>query len=174
MSLSVCYYLRIGNKFVSLLYVDDVLCNLYGVSSSEKNYLLPEGNRINWVDMLTDLLLELPPSKCKNGEVELDDIIEAICHYNTNYEIINLGSYIRCYYLMKVIGVRIVAYFVDISMFDKEKREYYRHLHDRDVWMDKEELLDYMKKLDITCEVNRSEFDILQSLYYSINYPKKE
>lgn len=169
MSLSVCYYLKVGNKFVSLMHVDDVLCNLYGINKSEKNYLFPEGNQVNWVDMLTDVLLELPLSKYKNDEVELDNIIEAVCHYNTNYEISNPGSYIRCYYLMKVIGVRIVAYFVDVSMFDNKKREYYRHLHDKDVWMGREELLDYVEKLGIACEVNKSERTILQNLYYAIN-----
>ena len=151
------------------MHVDDVLCNLYEINRSEKNYLFPEGNQVNWVDMLTDILLELPSSKCKNDEVEFDDIIEAVCHYNTNYEIRNLGSYIRCYYLLKVIGVRIVVYFVNVSMFDNRKREYYKHLYDRDVWMDREELLDYVGKLDIKREVDKPERDILQSLYYSVN-----
>lgn len=171
MSLSVCYYLRIGYKFVKLSYVDNVLCNLYGVNSSEENYLFPEGNRVNWVDMLTDLLLELPSSKCKNDEVDINDIIEVVCHYNTNYVIRNVGSYIRCYYLMKVIGITIVAYYADLSMFADKEREYYRHLHNRDVWMEREELLNYMQGLDMTRDVEKSERVILQNLYYSMNHP---
>lgn len=35
--------------------------------------------------------------------------------------------------------------------------------------MGREELLDYVEKLDIACEVNKSERTILQNLYYAIN-----
>lgn len=174
MSLTVFYYLKVNNRFVKLQDIDEVLCNLSGVNISEKLYMIPTGNDISWKDLLADVLLELPSSKCRNHVVNLDDIIEAVCHYRTSYHIEDVASYIRCFYIMKVIGVQILAHYDNLGMFDDEGSNYYRHLYDNEVWMNKEDLLDYVKQLDVTEETKKSHKVILYNIYDSANNPSAD
>lgn len=166
MSLNVFFYLKLNEKFVKLSDIDEVLCSLSGQAISEDKYMIPEGNTVNWVDMLASLLLDLPASVCTNDVVDFNDVIEAVCHYNTDYAIQNVESYIRCFNLIKRIGVVCVVLFANLSMFDDKGRNYYHHIHDNDVWMTKQELQAYMKMVDLSDEIQMSHETILQRLYY--------
>ncbi|MBQ0090737.1 MAG: hypothetical protein KBT27_15535 [Prevotellaceae bacterium] len=68
--------------------------------------------------------------------------------------------------LIKVIGVECVVHFADLSMFDDKGRNYYRHIHDNDDWMTKQDLQAYMKMVDISDEIKMSHETILRRLYY--------
>lgn len=178
MSANVFYYLKINEKYVSLTDLDEVLCQLLGVAVSEDKYMIPEGNTVNWVDMLASLLFNLPASVRTNDVVDFNDVIEAVCHYNTDYAIQNVESYIRCFNLIKRIGVVCVVHYANLSMFDDKERNYYDHIHDNDDWMTKQDLQTFMKMVDISDEIKMSHETILRRLYYqSINvnhfYPIK-
>lgn len=167
MSANVFYYLKINEKYVSLTDLDEILCQLLGVAVSEDKYMIPDGNIVNWVDMLASLLLDLPTSCVHTNELsDFNDVIEAVCHYNTDCVIQNVASYIRCYNLIRAIGVRCVVHYANLSMFDDKERSYYHHLHDNDVWMTKQELQAYMKMVDLSDEIQISHETILQRLYY--------
>ena len=78
MSKTVFYYLKIDGKFVSLQDMDEVLCHLLGIEVSNEKYMVPEGNHVSWKDVLTDILLELPYSKCKDNKVSLNNILDRL------------------------------------------------------------------------------------------------
>lgn len=167
MSKTVFYYLKIDGKFVNLQDMDEVLCHLLGIEVSEEKYMVPEGNHVSWKDVLTDILLELPYSKCKDNKVSLDNIIEAICHFRTNYDIKNVNAYVLCYYIIKILKGEILTHFANLSMFDDEGREYYRHLYDNEAWMNKSDLFDYVHKSAASAKINDSIRCILRNIYYS-------
>lgn len=171
MSKTVFYYLKIDGKFVNLQDMDEVLCHLLGIEVSDEKYLVPEGNHVSWKDVLTDILLELPYSKCKDNKVSLDNIIEAICHFWTDYDIKDVNTYVRCYYIIKILKGEILTHFANLSMFDDEGREYYRHLYDNEAWMNKSDLFDYVHKSDASAKINDSIRCILRNIYYSQNTP---
>ena len=147
MSKTVFYYLKIDGNFVNLQDIDEVLCHLLGIEVSNEKYMVPEGNHVSWKDVLTDILLELPYSKCKDNKVNLDSIIEAICHFWTDYDIKDVNAYIRCYYIIKILKGEILTHFANLSMFADKEREYYQHLYDNELWMNKSDLFDYVHKL---------------------------
>ena len=169
MSNTVFYYLKIDGKFVSLQDMDEVLCHLLGIEVSNEKYMVPEGNHVSWKDVLTDILLELPYSKCIDNKVNLDSIIEAVCHYWTDYAIEDVNAYIRCYYIIKILKGEILTHFANLSIFADKEREYYRHLYDNEVWMNKSDLFDYVHKLDASAKINDSIRSILRKIYYSQN-----
>ena len=169
MSNTVFYYLKIDGKFVNLQDIDEVLCHLLGIEVSNEKYMVPEGNHVSWKDVLTDILLELPYSKCKDNKVNLDSIIEAVCHYWTDYAIEDVNAYIRCYYIIKILKGEILTHFANLSIFADKEREYYRHLYDNEVWMNKSDLFDYVHKLDASAKINDSIRSILRNIYYSQN-----
>ena len=169
MSNTVFYYLKIDGKFVNLQDIDEVLCHLLGIEVSNEKYMVPEGNHVSWKDVLTDILLELPYSKCKDNKVNLDSIIEAVCHYWTDYALEDVNAYIRCYYIIKILKGEILTHFANLSIFADKEREYYRHLYDNEVWMNKSDLFDYVHKLDASAKINDSIRSILRNIYYSQN-----
>lgn len=144
--------------------MDYVLCQRLGIECNEKEYMIPEGNKVNWVTLLTNIILSLPTSKFRGYEVDIDEIIEAVYHYNTDYVINNVESFIKSFYFMKVIGIKVLAYFENITMFDSETREYYKHLYENEKWIEKDELLDYVKELDATRELDISMHAIVRDI----------
>ena len=171
MSKTVFYYLKINGKFVNLQDMDEVLCHLLGIEVSDEKYMIPGDNHVSWKDVLTDILLELPYSKCKDNKVSLDNIIEAICHFCTDYDIKDVNPYVRCYYIIKMLNGEILTHFANLSMFDDEGRDYYRHLYDNEAWMNKSDLFDYVHKSDASEKINNSIRSILRDMYYSQNTP---
>lgn len=169
MSKTVFYYLKIDGKFVNLQDIDEVLCHLLGIEVSNEKYMVPEGNHVSWKDVLTDILLELPYSKCIDNKVSLDSIIEAVCHYWTDYDIEDVNTYIRCYYIIKILKGEILTHFANLSIFADKEREYYRHLYDNELWMNKSDLFDYVHKLDASAKINDSIRSILRNIYYTQN-----
>ena len=169
MSKTVFYYLKIDGKFVNLQDIDEVLCHLLGIEVSNEKYMVPEGNHVSWKDVLTDILLELPYSKCIDNKVNLDSIIEAVCHYWTDYDIEDVNTYIRCYYIIKILKGEILTHFDNLSIFADKEREYYRHLYDNELWMNKSDLFDYVHKLDASAKINDSIRSILRNIYYTQN-----
>lgn len=169
MSKTVFYYLKINGKFVNLQDIDEVLCHLLGIEVSNEKYMVPEGNHVSWKDVLTDILLELPYSKCIDNKVNLDSIIEAVCHYWTDYDIEDVNTYIRCYYIIKILKGEILTHFDNLSIFADKEREYYRHLYDNELWMNKSDLFDYVHKLDASAKINDSIRSILRNIYYTQN-----
>lgn len=174
MSKTVFYYLKIDGKFVSLQDMDEVLCHLLGIEVSNEKYMVPEGNHVSWKDVLTDILLELPYSKCKDNKVSLNNIIEAICHFWTDYDIKDVNPYVRCYYIIKMLNGEILTHFANLSMFDDAGRDYYRHLYDNEAWMNKSDLFDYVHKTDASEKINNSIRSILRDIYYSQNTPTEK
>lgn len=174
MSKTVFYYLKIDGKFVKLQDIDEVLCHLLGIEVSDEKYMIPGDNHVNWKDVLTDILLELPYSKCKDNKVSLDNIIEAICHFWTDYDIKDVNPYVRCYYIIKILKGEILTHFANLSMFDDEGREYYRHLYDNEAWMNKSDLFNYVHKSDAFAKINDSIRSILRNIYYSQNTPDEK
>ena len=174
MSKTVFYYLKIDGKFVSLQDMDEVLCHLMGIEVSTEKYMVPEGNHVSWKDVLTDILLELPYSKCKDNKVSLNNIIEAICHFWTDYDIKDVNPYVRCYYIIKMLNGEILTHFANLSMFDDAGRDYYRHLYDNEAWMNKSDLFDYVHKTDASEKINNSIRSILRDIYYSQNTPTEK
>lgn len=174
MSKTVFYYLKIDGKFVKLQDMDEVLCHLMGIEVSDDKYMIPGDNYVSWKDVLTDILLELPYSKFKDNRVSLVNIIEAICHFWTAYDIKDVNPYIRCYYIIDNLKGEILTHFANISMFDKEEREYYRHLYDNEAWMNRNELFDYVNKSDVSAKINDSIRSILRNIYYSQNTPTEK
>ena len=169
MSKTVFYYLKIDGKFVNLQDIDEVLCHLLGIEVSNEKYMVPEGNHVSWKDVLTDILLELPYSKCIDNKVNLDSIIEAVCHYWTDYDIEDVNTYIRCYYIIKILKGEILTHFANLSIFADKEREYYQHLYDNELWMNKSDLFDYVHKLDASAKINDSIRSILRNIYYTQN-----
>lgn len=169
MSKTVFYYLKIDGKFVNLQDIDEVLCHLLGIEVSNEKYMVPEGNHVSWKDVLTDILLELPYSKCIDNKVSLDSIIEAVCHYWTDYAIEDVNAYIRCYYIIKILKGEILTHFANLSIFADKEREYYQHLYDNELWMNKSDLFDYVHKLDASAKINDSIRSILRNIYYTQN-----
>lgn len=174
MSKTVFYYLKIDGKFVSLQDMDEVLCHLLGIEVSNEKYMVPEGNHVSWKDVLTDILLELPYSKCKDNKVSLNNIIEAICHFWTDYDIKDVNPYVRCYYIIKMLNGEILTHFANLSMVDDAGRDYYRHLYDNEAWMNKSDLFDYVHKTDASEKINNSIRSILRDIYYSQNTPTEK
>lgn len=171
MSKTVFYYLKIDGKFVNLLDMDEILCQLMNIEVSDKTYMIPGDNRVSWKEVLTSILLDLPYSKCRNNIVSLDDVIEAVYHFRTEYVIDDVYPYIKCFHLMKVLGATIVVHFENLSMFDDQSREHYRHLYDDEIWMSKQDLFDYVHQLDIAKEVGKHACGILRELYFRKNMP---
>ena len=97
MSLNVFYFLHVDNKFVKLTDLDEVFCKFFQKEVSSENYLIPEGNTVCWVDMLTGILLELP-SCIKSKNMDFEEIMDAVYHYNSLYRIGDVNSYVRCFY----------------------------------------------------------------------------
>lgn len=165
MSCNVFFFLKINDKFVRLADMDEVLCQSLGLTVSSNEYLIPEGNTVNWVDMLASVILDLPSSVYKNEMIDMDDVIEAVCHYNTELLIHKVDSFLRCFNLLKAIGVKCIAHFANLSMFNDKERNYYHHIHDNDIWMSRQELQEYMKEVDISDDVKMSHKTILQRLF---------
>ena len=143
MSLNVFYFLHVDNKFINLIDLDDVLRKVLNLEPSSKEYIKPEGNTVCWVDMLAGALLELP-SHIDTTDMDFDEIMDAVYHYNSTYLIRDVNSYIKFFYYLRSLGIKINARYADLSMFDDESRKHYRSLYDKEEWFSKEELLEYM------------------------------
>lgn len=171
MSLNVFYYLHIDNKFVNLIDLDEILCKMLNVEVSSEEYYTPEGNSVCWVDMLTGILLELP-SHIKTKNLVLDEIIDAVYHYNSMYRIDKVNSYVRCFYCIHVLNIKINAHYANLSMFDEKGREYYRNLYDKEEWLSKKQLLDYVMSLWNPSVTDKTTEQIVNEIY--IERKKKE
>lgn len=146
MSLNVFYYLHVDNKFIKLLDLDEILCEISNVEVSSEKYMTPEGNSVSWVDMLAGILLDLP-GHIKVKDLDFDEIIDAIYHHNSIYQIGNVNSYVQCFYYVHILKIRINAHYANLSMFDDESRKYYRSLYDEKEWFSKTQLLEYVKSI---------------------------
>lgn len=164
MSRNVFFFLKINDKFVRLADMDEMLCQSLGLTVSSNEYLIPEGNTVNWVDMLASVILNLPSSAYEDGTIDINDVIDAVRHYNTDLVIRRVDSFIRCFHLIKAIGVKCIVHFADLSMFDDNGRKYYHHIHDDETWMSRQELQEYLKEVDISNEIKMSHETILQHL----------
>lgn len=146
MSLNVFYYLHVNNKFIKLVDLDEILCEISNVEVSSEKYLIPEGNSVCWVDMLVGALLDLP-GHIKAVDLDFDEIIDAVYHHNSIYHIGNVNSYVKCFYYLHALKIKINAHYEDLSMFDDESRKYYRSLYDEKEWFSKSQLLEYVKSI---------------------------
>lgn len=164
MSLNVFYFLHVDNKFINLIDLDDVLRKVLNLEPSSKEYIKPEGNTVCWVDMLAGALLELP-SHIKAMNMDFDEIMDAVFHYNSIYVIDDASSYVKFFYYVHILGIKINARYADLSMFDDESRKYYRSLYDKEEWFSKEELLEYVMSRWDESVTEKTSREIINEMY---------
>lgn len=165
MSLNVFYFLHVDNKFINLIDLDDVLRKVLNLQPSSKEYIKPEGNTVCWVDMLAGALLELP-SHIKAMNMDFDEIMDAVYHYNSTYLIRDVNSYVKFFCCLRVLGIKINARYADLSMFDDESRKYYRGLYDKEEWFSKDELFEYVTSRWDESVTEKTSRGIINEMYY--------
>lgn len=165
MSLNVFYFLHVDNKFINLIDLDDVLRKVLNLEPSSKEYITPEGNTVCWVDMVAGALLELP-SHIDTTYMDFDEIMDAVYHYNSTYVIRDVNSYIKFFYYIRFLRIKINALYADLSMFDDESRKYYRGLYNKEEWFNKDELLEYVTSRWDESITEKSSAQIVNEMYY--------